>query len=253
MTTEIFDDLVAEQDRLEAILDELDEEAWLSPSAAAGWSVADVVLHLAQTEEAVVASAAAAAAGGRLAVVDRRGDRRPRRADGRRRSGPTPAEVFDRWRVARRSAVADAAGGGSRATVVLGGGPAEAADAGDDPARRALGPRARHHRSPRHRVPRHRSPAPHRLARPRHVAVRLHGRRRATGTRCSASSSPPVARPGDSARPTPTPRSPVRPARSAASAPTASHRRSPGSSPPARTARRRYGSCATTPRDTVMP
>ncbi len=53
----IFDDLVAEQDRLETILDELDDAAWVSPSGAAGWTIADVVLHLAQTEEAVVASA----------------------------------------------------------------------------------------------------------------------------------------------------------------------------------------------------
>ncbi len=101
----IFDDLEAEQDRLETILDELDEDEWLSPSAAAGWSVADVVLHLAQTEEAVVASAAASATTGdppwrsgeptddlaeRLVATER----------------AAPAEVFDRWRAARQSAVA---------------------------------------------------------------------------------------------------------------------------------------------------
>ena len=45
-------------------------------------------------------------------------------------------------------------------------------------------------------------------------------------------------------------RSPVRPVRSAGSVPIASRRRSPGSSPPARTARQPSGSCATTPRDT---
>ena len=52
----IFDDLEAEQDRLEEILASLSEEQWMAPSAAAGWSVADVMLHLAQSEEAVVAS-----------------------------------------------------------------------------------------------------------------------------------------------------------------------------------------------------
>ncbi|HEY2305811.1 MAG TPA: maleylpyruvate isomerase N-terminal domain-containing protein, partial [Streptosporangiaceae bacterium] len=57
----IFDDLEAEQDRLEEILTGLDGAQWLAPSAAAGWSVADVVLHLAQTEEAVVASVDGAA------------------------------------------------------------------------------------------------------------------------------------------------------------------------------------------------
>jgi uncharacterized protein (TIGR03084 family) len=56
----IFDDLEAEQTRLEAILDALDSEQWAATSGAAGWSVADVVLHLAQSEEAVAASVAAA-------------------------------------------------------------------------------------------------------------------------------------------------------------------------------------------------
>jgi uncharacterized protein (TIGR03083 family) len=52
----VFDDLVAEQDRLDAILAGLNDAEWAAPSAAAGWSVADVVLHLAQSEEAVTAS-----------------------------------------------------------------------------------------------------------------------------------------------------------------------------------------------------
>ena len=54
----IFDDLEAEEDRLERILAGLDEAQWASPSAADGWTIADVVLHLAQSEEAVAASAA---------------------------------------------------------------------------------------------------------------------------------------------------------------------------------------------------
>lgn len=98
----IFDDLVAEQDRLEGILGSLDEAAWRSPSAAAGWSVADVVLHLAQTEEAVVATATGAdlRAGAAAASVDDVMDElvRAERAE--------PAVVFERWRAARRQAVA---------------------------------------------------------------------------------------------------------------------------------------------------
>jgi uncharacterized protein (TIGR03084 family) len=54
----IFDDLQAEQDRLADILEGLDAAHWASPSAADGWTIADVVLHLAQSEEAVVASSA---------------------------------------------------------------------------------------------------------------------------------------------------------------------------------------------------
>ena len=50
----VFDDLAAEQERLAGILGGLDEAQWMSPSGAAGWTTADVVLHLAQSEEAVV-------------------------------------------------------------------------------------------------------------------------------------------------------------------------------------------------------
>jgi len=56
----IFDDLEAEQRRLDGILAHLDDRQWAAPSQADGWSIADVVLHLAQSEEAVVVSATAA-------------------------------------------------------------------------------------------------------------------------------------------------------------------------------------------------
>ena len=75
----VFDDLSAEQERLAGILGGLDEARWASASGAAGWTIADVVLHLAQSEESVVATASggalrtglAAAAGG---TVDERVD-----------------------------------------------------------------------------------------------------------------------------------------------------------------------------------
>jgi uncharacterized protein (TIGR03084 family) len=101
----IFADLETELDRLEAILADLDDDAWRSPSAAVGWSVADVMLHLAQTEEGVVATIAAS-------------EERP--AEARPEGGGTtdermhimvasqrsePAVVFERWRVARRAAL----------------------------------------------------------------------------------------------------------------------------------------------------
>ena len=54
----VFDDLEAEDERLEAILASLDEGSWVSPSAAPGWSIVDVVLHLAQTDEAVIQAVA---------------------------------------------------------------------------------------------------------------------------------------------------------------------------------------------------
>ena len=100
---DIFADLEAEDDRLEGILATLDHDAWLSPSAAPGWTVADVVLHLAQTDEAVVASVGAPLEtplwreGGErvddLMDVMVRGER------------TTPATVFARWKGARRASV----------------------------------------------------------------------------------------------------------------------------------------------------
>src|SRR5581483_5247028 len=53
----IFEDLAAEQERLEKILAGLDEAQWRTASAAEGWTVADVVLHLAQSDEAAAATA----------------------------------------------------------------------------------------------------------------------------------------------------------------------------------------------------
>lgn len=53
---DVFDDLVAEHASLEAVLAAVPAQRWDAPSGAAGWTIADVVLHLAQTNELVVAS-----------------------------------------------------------------------------------------------------------------------------------------------------------------------------------------------------
>jgi uncharacterized protein (TIGR03084 family) len=104
---QIFDDLEAEQDRIEAFLADLDAQSWRSPSAAGGWTVADVVLHLAQSEEAVVASVGGTGLVERLppsvsgaTSLDEVMDRwvAAERA--------APREVFERWRRARRDALA---------------------------------------------------------------------------------------------------------------------------------------------------
>jgi uncharacterized protein (TIGR03084 family) len=98
----ILDDLTAEQDRLEDILAGLDEAQWTAPSGAAGWTVADVVLHLAQSEEGVVASVAGAG-------VDIRPDQDHSVDEAMdllvRAQRTAPEEVFRRWREARRASV----------------------------------------------------------------------------------------------------------------------------------------------------
>src|SRR6516225_9587179 len=99
----IFDDLEAEEDRLQGILEGLDEAQWASPSGAAGWTVADVVLHLAQSEEAALASATGAVRAFRRepgATLDEVMDQRVRA------ERASPAQVFRRWRNARAAALA---------------------------------------------------------------------------------------------------------------------------------------------------
>jgi uncharacterized protein (TIGR03084 family) len=104
---DIFDDLGAEQDRLETILASLDATAWATESGAPGWSITDVVLHLAQTEEGVVASVVTGdeippGGGWRIdgETVDAAVERRVRAEQA------AASEVFERWRGARRAALA---------------------------------------------------------------------------------------------------------------------------------------------------
>jgi uncharacterized protein (TIGR03084 family) len=105
-TADVFDDLCAEQDALEAVLAALDQDAWHHDSAAAGWTVTDVVLHLAQTEEFVLASIA----GDETSLLARDRDGPPLdevmdRLVAAQRTA-SPAAVFQRWRTARRTALA---------------------------------------------------------------------------------------------------------------------------------------------------
>jgi uncharacterized protein (TIGR03084 family) len=101
----IFDDLAAEQDRLEQILAGLDETQWGTDSAAAGWTVADVVLHLAQSEEATATTATHGTLRGALDIAV--GDTTDERADHAvRHERAAPAEVLTRWQRARQVALA---------------------------------------------------------------------------------------------------------------------------------------------------
>jgi uncharacterized protein (TIGR03084 family) len=53
---ELLTDLAAQHAELATVLQDLDTAAWSAPSRCAGWSVSDVVLHLAQTDEMALAS-----------------------------------------------------------------------------------------------------------------------------------------------------------------------------------------------------
>lgn len=100
---DVLDALTAEQNALEEILTSLDADAWARPSACEGWMVADVVLHLAQTEEAVDTSTrgqALALPSVEASTVDEVVDAW---VAGER--GAAPGEVFTRWKRARRAAL----------------------------------------------------------------------------------------------------------------------------------------------------
>jgi uncharacterized protein (TIGR03084 family) len=100
----VFDDLEAEQGRIEDLLDGLDAAAWAAPSAAAGWSVSDVVLHLAQTEEAVSASVDGIPLTDTLPLVGSTMDEVMDNLVAAQRTDPS--STFARWRMARRAALA---------------------------------------------------------------------------------------------------------------------------------------------------
>jgi uncharacterized protein (TIGR03084 family) len=100
----VYDDLGAEQERLAGILGGLDDAQWMSASGAVGWTIADVVLHLAQSEESVLVTASGGdlrtgrgqAAGGTV-------DERVASLVAAERAAPDV--VFARWQRARRAAL----------------------------------------------------------------------------------------------------------------------------------------------------
>ncbi len=98
----VMDDFVAEALRLQGILGLLTQAQWQADSLADGWSVADVVLHLAQSDEAVAASADGADHRADVAGAGTVDDWAARLVAAER---TTPDLVFARWREARDTAV----------------------------------------------------------------------------------------------------------------------------------------------------
>jgi uncharacterized protein (TIGR03084 family) len=98
--SQVIDDLEAEQDAIAAMVDGLDSDALAQPSGANGWSIADVLLHLAQSEEMVVASITGEPVGEPLAAEGANTDEvvdnwvRAQRGE--------PAKMLARWQSARR-------------------------------------------------------------------------------------------------------------------------------------------------------
>jgi uncharacterized protein (TIGR03084 family) len=95
--------LAAQHAELARLIDPLDDAAWRAPTPCPGWDVADVVFHLAQTDEAAIASAEGrlgTLANGTLiddslADVDELAERMVVEA-----RSMTPARVLARWQAA---------------------------------------------------------------------------------------------------------------------------------------------------------
>lgn len=100
----IFDDLEAEEQRLQDVLEGLDESQWATESGAPGWSVADVVLHLAQSEEGVVATITGIGVDARPETGVSVDDQMARLVESQR---DTSDRIFQRWRTARVAALAE--------------------------------------------------------------------------------------------------------------------------------------------------
>src|SRR3954470_8416314 len=104
---DVIDDLAAEQQQIDRMVAGLAEDAWTASSGAEGWSIADVLLHLAQSEEAVVLStkgtSLADALPEALVGATSMDDMMARWVASERAPGP---EVLERWRRASKEAVA---------------------------------------------------------------------------------------------------------------------------------------------------
>jgi uncharacterized protein (TIGR03084 family) len=103
----VLTDLDAEGGRLEALVADLPEDGWRTPTPAAGWDVATQVAHLAWTDEAAHAAATDKAAWVALvlsAIQDPTGYVDRTALDG---GAVPPAELLARWR-ASRAVLADA-------------------------------------------------------------------------------------------------------------------------------------------------
>jgi uncharacterized protein (TIGR03084 family) len=99
---DVIPDLSDEQDRLETFLNRLTPPDWRRLSAAPPWTVADVVLHLAQTEEAVVLAISGATGDWRRDDGESVDETMARHVAAEAKPGP---DVFPRWQKARRAAL----------------------------------------------------------------------------------------------------------------------------------------------------
>lgn len=99
---EVLADLAAEGDRLASVLENLDGDAWRTPTPAPGWTVATQVAHLAWTDEVAVTAATDKTAWDALVTEALHDPEGFVDAEAHRGAEASPADLLARWRQARR-------------------------------------------------------------------------------------------------------------------------------------------------------
>jgi len=97
----VLADLEAEGDRIDALVADLDEAGWRTPTPAAGWDVATTIVHLAWTDECSVFAGTDKTAWDEVvlrAIEDPTGFVDVEAFEGAKASG---AEILARWRISR--------------------------------------------------------------------------------------------------------------------------------------------------------
>src|SRR5689334_12162950 len=97
----VLADLTAEGDRLESIVAGLDDDAWRTPTPAAGWTVATQISHLAWTDEVAVAAATDKSAWDALVTEALEDPEGFVDAEAFRGAEAGPTVLLTRWRAAR--------------------------------------------------------------------------------------------------------------------------------------------------------
>jgi uncharacterized protein (TIGR03084 family) len=108
---DVLDGLAAQNDEIDGMLTGLDDAGWALPSRCTGWTIADVLLHLAQTNEMATASAErrfsdVTAAFGRAAAESAPPGATVDELAGlavAAERGKPPEEVHERWRASTRT------------------------------------------------------------------------------------------------------------------------------------------------------